>query len=204
KGMSYEDRFDHIVLSVPAHAAARIAGTACPDLQSLLHELPYTSSTLVYLAYKKNEFSHPLDGFGFIVPEDEAHILDACTWVSRKFDGRCPPDKVLLRVAIHDGRRERPDLSDAEITRNVHNEIVRFMGISCAPIFQKVFRIRDAIPQLLVGHVERTSRIRSVLESCPGVHLAASFYGGVGIPDCIQTAKRTADAIASAIKAGGR
>jgi oxygen-dependent protoporphyrinogen oxidase len=164
-----------------------------------MNDIPYTSSTIVYLVYKKKEFSNPLDGFGFIVPTHEAQVMDACTWVSRKFDGRCPSDLVLLRGAIHNGRKPRPDLSDDNIVDNVHDEIRRFMGISAAPVFHRVFHVRGAIPQLLVGHVKRISKIRSALVVCPGIHLAASYIGGVGIPDCIQTAKDTAYSIVAQI-----
>lgn len=194
-GQDLEDRFDHVVFSTPAHATVKIAGKTCPALASLLDGIRYSSSTIVYLSYKKDDFSNPLAGFGFIVPDREADVMDACTWVNRKFDGRCPPDAVLLRIAIHNGRRERPDLPDDDIVQNVHAEIKKFMGISSTPVFQKVFRVRGSIPQLLVGHVDRVSRIRNVLAGFPGISLAASYYGGVGVPDCIQMAKNTAEAI---------
>lgn len=200
KGSHFTEPFDHVVLSTPAHATAQITGDICPTLKVLLDGISYTSSTIVYLSYKKDEFSHPLDGFGFIVPAQEAQVMDACTWVSRKFDYRCPDNLVLLRAAIHNGRRHRPDLSDDDIVDNVHNEIIRFMGIRSAPAFSRVFHVRGAIPQLLVGHVERVSKIRTALAETPGLHVAASYYGGVGIPDCIQTARNTADSIIAQVR----
>jgi oxygen-dependent protoporphyrinogen oxidase len=199
KGTGFEGTFDHVVLSTPAYVAARLAEGTCPGLKRLLDDIAYTSSTIVYLAYSKSAFLHPLDGFGFIVPAHEAQVMDACTWVSRKFDERCPSDQVLLRVAIHNGRRERPVLSDDDIVENVHREIKRFMGIGTSPVFHRVFQVRDAIPQLLVGHVNRISSIRSALSACPGIHIAASYFGGVGVPDCIQTAKDTAYSIVAQI-----
>jgi oxygen-dependent protoporphyrinogen oxidase len=203
KGTDFEEGFDHIVLSTPAHVTAELIASCCLPLRKLLVDIPYTSSTLVYLAYRKHEFSHPLDGFGFIVPAHEAKVLDACTWVNRKFEGRCPSDFVLLRAAIHNGRRERPELSESDTVERVHREIKRFMGISAAPVFHKVFQVRNAIPQLLVGHVRRTSCIRSALTTCPGIHLAASYFGGVGVPDCIQTAKDVAQAVLAQIDGKG-
>jgi oxygen-dependent protoporphyrinogen oxidase len=140
----------------------------------------------------------------FIVPDQEADVIDACTWVNRKFDDRCPEDTVLLRAAIHNGRRERPDLSDDDLAEAVHKEIKRFMGINAVPVFHKVYRVRNAIPQLLVGHVDRVSKIRSTLAKYPGLHLAASYYGGVGVPDCIQTAKDAAHGIVAKLGAGKR
>ena len=187
--------FDDLVFSCPAPATSRMLHTIQPRLSSLLDEIPYTSSNLVYLAYEKSAFSHPLNGFGFIVPDQEAEVLDACTWVNRKFDDRCPDGKVLLRCAIHDGRRERPDCTDEELVSRVHTEIGRFLGIDCSPVFHKVYRMPNSIPQLLVGHVKRVESLKSLLEDTPGLHLAASYYSGVGVPDCIQAGKTTAEQI---------
>ncbi len=86
---------------LPRKLLSRVAPEASVALESIL----YTSTSLIYMAFRKSDFSHPLNGFGFVTPENESAVLDACTWVSTKFDDRCPGDSVLLRCAIHDGRR---------------------------------------------------------------------------------------------------
>ncbi len=188
----FDEVFDFVILSTPAAASAEILGDANPEASRLLGEIPYTSSKIVYLAYKRSEFSHPLDGFGFIAPASEARVVDACTWVSSKFEGRCPPDVVLLRCVTHDGRMTRAELSDDQAASMAHNEVKRLLRVNCAPILEQVFHNTRVMPQLVVGHGQRMEGLERALDQTPGLFLTGAFVGGVGIPDCIQTARRTA------------
>jgi oxygen-dependent protoporphyrinogen oxidase len=186
------ESFDAVVIATPANAASTLLESVSEELAALLQEVPYSSSSIVYLAYKKAEFSHPRDGFGFIVPREEAGAFDACTWVDQKFDYRSPDDVVLLRCAVHD-RRTKRSASDPEMTLELaHREVQRLMGVRCSPVYQRLFRVRHGIPQLLVGHVGRIKRLTLLLESLPGIYFATNYVGGVGIPDCIKTARETA------------
>ncbi len=183
-----------LIVTKPAHASSQIVELVAPEAAYGLGQIPYTSTTLAFLAHKRSEFSHPLDGFGFVVPAKEAAILDARTWVSSKFQGRSPVDSVLLRCAIHDGRRPRPPVSDQEIAERAHGELRRILGISCLPVFSRVFRARKAMPQLNVGHTRRMERIKTTLARHPGLFVSGAFSGGVGIPDCARSARETAKA----------
>ena len=48
------------------------------------------------------------------------------------------------------------------------------------------------MPQYTVGHLGRVERIRNALAGCPGLAVTGAAYGGVGVPDCIADAQRTA------------
>ena len=197
----FDQSFDLLVLSTPAGSSAEILSDVNPEASRLLGEIPYTSSKIVYLAYKRSEFSHPLDGFGFITPACEARALDACTWVSSKFDGRCPEEAVLLRCVMHDGRITRPPSSDEEAVAIAHNEVRRILNVSCVPILQRVFHNTRVMPQFVVGHGQRLEEVRKALEPDLGLFLTGAFVGGVGIPDCIQTARSTARKAAEMVEA---
>lgn len=195
QGRGFEGEFDRLILCSPASATAGILEGVLPETAGLLEGIPYASSRLVYLAYKRSEFSHPLDGFGFIVPPSEKASMDACTWVSSKFDDRCPESAVLLRAAVHERRGERLPEGDEQLAEAVHRDLHRILGISCAPLLHRVFHARRSMPQMLVGHPGRLAQIRSQLESRPGLHLCGAYWGGVGIPECIRTARETAEAV---------
>ena len=192
KSDTYEDAFDSLVLSTPATAAAEIIAPVSNEIAQVLRQIPYSSTQIVYLAYKEAEFSHPLNGHGFVVPRQAATVIDACTWVSSKFEGRCPPHTVLLRCSIQDGRHRRVWLSDQETADKVHHELQRVLGISCQPIFFRVLHAGKALPQPTLGHARRLDQITRALRRHPGLFLTGAFYGGVGIPDCIETARQTA------------
>ncbi len=192
KSAPFEDAFDSLVLSTPAAAAAEIVEPVSSEAARVLRQIPYFSTVIVYLAYKRGEFAHPLHGHGFVVPRKEATVIDACTWVSSKFEGRCPPDTVLLRCSIQDGRHKRAEISDQEAAQKVHNELRRVLGITCKPVFTRVLHARKALPQLTLGHAQRMDQISQALKGHPGLFLTGAYFGGVGIPDCIETARRTA------------
>jgi oxygen-dependent protoporphyrinogen oxidase len=192
KSTPFEETFDSLVLSTPATAAAEIIDPVSSEAARILRQIPYFSTVIVYLAYQRGEFVHPLNGHGFVVPRKEATAIDACTWVSSKFEGRCPPDTVLLRCSIQDGRQERAEISDQEAVQKAHNELQRVLGVSCQPIFTRVLRARKALPQLNLGHAQRIDQIDQALKEHPGLFLTGAYFGGVGIPDCIETARRTA------------
>jgi len=69
------------------------------------------------------------------------------------------------------------------------------MGIVAPPSLVRVFRFLRASPQPLVGHPGRMRRAREILKATPGIHLVASGYDGVGIPDCIRQADDAATSI---------
>lgn len=199
KGERFEGDFDWIVLCTPAYASARMLAALAPESVQPLEEIPYASSTVSYLVYNRSEFSHPLDGFGFIVPSSEPLMINACTWVSTKFDHRCPPDKILLRCAIHGGAEKHGLTTDEEIVEKVHGELEQLMNIRCSPIDYRVFTSARALPRLMVGHKKRLAAARAGLTAHPQIRLAGSYMKGVGVPDCIGTGQETATSIIEAI-----
>jgi oxygen-dependent protoporphyrinogen oxidase len=192
----FDEAFQQVVFAAPALNVAQVLNETAPEAESPLLKIPYASSTLVYLGYKKSEFSHPLNGFGFVVPPSETQLIDACTWVTTKFDGRCPPDRILLRCALHGGMRPG---DDARIVEQVHGEVSKLMELSCLPVFSRVFHVQKSLPRMLVGHGLKLAAVKEAISSLPHVHIASSFAGGVGIPDCIKRGKETAAHIVTSL-----
>jgi len=190
---AWEESFDAVVVATPANVTSKLVSGFSGRAAQALASIEYSTTSLIFLAYKRSEFSHPLNGFGFVMPEQESMSLDACTWVSSKFKSRCPPDHVLLRCAIHDGRRSRMPGSDDALIQTAHAEIARILGVSCHPALSRVFHARGSMPQMNVGHAVKLREIRDLLSRCPGFFLAGAFQGGVGIPDCIAGAQKAAN-----------
>lgn len=189
----WEEAFDAVVVATPATVTSELVRGLSEVSARLLASIQYSSTSLVFLAYKRSEFSHPLNGFGFVMPENESMSLDACTWVSSKFKDRCPSDHVLLRCAIHDGRRSRKIGSDDALVQTAHEEVARILRISCHPALSRVFHARRSMPQMNVGHAAKLCGIRDLLSRCPGLFLTGAFQGGVGIPDCVAGAQQAAN-----------
>ncbi|MGH7831065.1 MAG: protoporphyrinogen oxidase, partial [Candidatus Binatia bacterium] len=159
-----------------------------------LRLISYASTATVSVAYRREDISHPLDGFGFVAPAAEGRKIIACTFSSVKYSGRAPNGHVLLRAFV--GGALQPDLlekDDAALETNVRQELGALLGIKGAPLFCRIFRHPLSMPQYKVGHLELVRRIEDALERLPALRLAGSAYGGAGIADCVRSGEAAAE-----------
>src|SRR5439155_17675418 len=104
-----------------------------------------------------------------------------------------PAGHVLLRGYVGGvGRESVLDVDDDGLVHLVRAELGALAGIRGTPVHWEVHRYPAGMPQYTVGHVARVERIRGALTGCPGLAVTGAAYGGVGIPDCIADAQRTA------------
>lgn len=185
--------FDAVLLTSRTYQAAQLVESFDNALAAKLREITYASSAVVVFGYERKNIAHPLDGFGFVVPEAEGRPILAGSFTSRKFRGRAPADCELIRVFL--GGAARPDLAEApeeELIRIARGQLEELLGVSGAPRLCKVVRWREAMPQYHLGHQKRVAEIRAQTAKHPGLLLAGNAYDGVGIPNCIRSAKDAA------------
>jgi len=193
--------FDAVIVATPAHISARLLAELDEPLRADLAGIAYASSATVTLAYRRDDVPHPLDGFGFVVPNIEGRPLIACTFSSLKYDHRAPAGYVLLRSFVGGALHADPgQLDDEQLCALARDQLAQLLGIQRPPHLSRVHRYQRAMPQYDVGHLDRVDRIEQRLAQCRGLALAGNAYRGVGIPDCIATAERAAEAIASACR----
>ncbi len=184
-----------VIVATEAHAAARLIDGFDPDLSRDLRSIPYASSAIVSIAYPRGQISHPLDGFGVVVPRIEGRSILAISFTSVKFPSHAPAGTVLLRVFV--GGATQPDLfqlDDDAVEALVRRELGGLIGASGEPLLVETARHARAIPQYTLGHLDRVSQIRERARRYPGLILAGNYLGGVGIPDCIHSGQEAARA----------
>jgi oxygen-dependent protoporphyrinogen oxidase len=187
---------DAVILTTPAFVTAGLIEKMDPLFAQELLEVPYVSTATLSLAYKHSECKHPLDGYGFVVARNEGRKIIACTWTSTKFPNRVPQDHVLIRCFVGGAWQESlVDLEDQDLVQAVREELKTTMGIDATPVFTRVYRWKKANPLYTVGHLDRMARIEDHVKQHPGLFLTGSAYYGVGIPDCIHEASRTAQQV---------
>ena len=179
-----------LVLAVPLSRSAELARELDPELAGSLGEFSFASTAIVYLGFERSNVSHPLSGYGFVVPETEATPILAGTFVSSKIAGRSSEDTVLVRVFLG-GHRDPDRLRDTDeaLVALALEELERLVGPCGAPIVSRVVRWPDRTPQVELGHRERVERVEGRLGETPGLYLCANGFRGVGIPDCIGEAR---------------
>jgi len=74
------------------------------------------------------------------------------------------------------------------------------IGWRGTPLWSRVLRWVDAMPQYDVGHVSRIAEIDSLLAAvAPTLQVAGAAYCGVGIPQCVRSGRRAIEKISAAL-----
>ncbi|WP_025780721.1 protoporphyrinogen oxidase [Brevibacterium sp. VCM10] len=188
---------DGLVLATPAQVTAGLLRPVAPESAGRLGEIPSASTALVAALVDLGGIE--LEGSGFLVPATEGTFIKASTFVSNKWPwtvDHIPAGTALVRMSIGrfgDGPEVWSSLSDEEIIRRAFAD---WQTITSRPESQllgsEVQRWDSALPQYLPGHAGRIAAVDAEIAGLPGLELAGSAFGGVGIPACIARADAAA------------
>jgi oxygen-dependent protoporphyrinogen oxidase len=192
------EHYDAVIVATPAWAAGALLGCVDPALAGELNAIPYSSSITVNLIYDEAQLGRLPDGFGFLVPAVEGRLMLACTFVHRKFLGRTPEGKIVLRAFLGGMKNEalltEPDATLLAIVRRELSEILgeKILPRAAEPEYAQLSRWPRAMAQYAVGHLERRQRINARVNALHGLRVAGNAYDGIGIPDCIRLGRQAA------------
>jgi protoporphyrinogen/coproporphyrinogen III oxidase len=192
---------DGIIIATASFHASDMVSELDQQMSDELAKIPYSSSAVLNLIYRRSDIPHPMDGFGFVVPRTDKRTILACSFTSVKWPGRAAPNKALLRVFV--GGALQPDvydLADEQIECLMWEDLHTYMGIQALPLLSVISRFPRAMPQYNVWHTGIVQKVEERLTNFPGLALAGNAYYGVGIPDCIASGERAAARVLEAVK----
>ena len=194
---------DAVVSAAPAPAVRKYLSGLHDDIDTACARTPYAPVAMVALGFREADIPHPLAGFGYLVPSREGGSVLGGLWSTSIFPGqRGGPGKVLLQAVLGGAREpEICQLDDDVLIRRARTQFKRALGISASPIHARVYRHHLGMPQYEVGHTRRVSRAEAALLNFPGLFLTGNAFRGVGINACTADADRTADAVATYVRA---
>ena len=191
------EKFQAVLLAVPAPSAATLLRQCHPALIKGLARIEYTSSVAVALAYEHAELP---SGHGFLVPRTEGREMMACTFVHRKFPYRAPGEMKLLRCFFSSSRMpELLDQSDESLQQIARQELKEILGITDGPRFARISRWDRAMAQYETGHLGRVAEMEKIMAEMPGFHIIGNSFHGIGVPDCIKSARKAVEQITSGV-----
>jgi len=193
-----------VVVATPPGAAAQILRSTDAALADLVTGIPLAPMTVVHLGFRQRQPGVP-DGFGFLAPRNEGVRSLGILFPSRLFSERAPAAGELLTGFVG-GMTDTQALAleDVEIERIVRDDLKQLCGVDAAPDFVRVLRYQGAIPQFVLGHLDRMEQIRGRLATLPGLHLAGNYLRGVGMKDAVASGFETAAAIVEQRASAGR
>ena len=163
------------------------------------------SSALIVAGIRKDQLKRPFSGFGLLFPARESRPFIALSFSSNKFAGRAPENAHLVRGFA--GGALNPELlehSDEELMTLFARELHRWFGFTGKLEFFRIHRWYDCMPQYHIGHLDWLERLEAHVRELPNFELTGNSYHGVGIPACIESARKAARIIATVSAEPGR
>ncbi|MEY4393231.1 MAG: hypothetical protein RL595_480 [Planctomycetota bacterium] len=192
-----EHQSDILILTCPAFIQAKLLENLSPPIATNLKTIPYNQVAVAIMGFRSGDIPIPLDGFGFLIPSKENRSILGAQWCSSIYRGRAPAGMVLLRVILGGPKRpELVDMDDDSLSSLAYRELQTIMNVQAPPLFCRIVRWKNAIPQYNLGHLDKVGLIEKELNNHPGLYLGGNALKGVAINDCVENAESMAVRVA--------
>ena len=190
-GANQAETFDKIIYAGTAHGLANI--TFPDELASLLQQVsdithpPVVSLTL---GFRRADITHPLDGFGMLVPGIEQFPILGTLFTSSLFSNRAP-DSEHVTLTTYIGGMRQPEMArkpEEEQVRATIDSLNQLIGLSGEPLFRHRTYWPRAIPQYHVGFSRYLALMNRAEQKFPGFFLAGNYRTGISVGDSINAA----------------
>lgn len=151
-----------------------------------IKQVSYSPISVMLLGFRDDQIEHPMDGFGFLVPEKENYNILGGLFSSTLFSGRAPDSHKLITVFIGGARQpELAGMESSELLKLVMGDLNSLLGVTGEPVFKEHIFWPNSIPQYEPGYDAVLDIFDQIEEKNPGFYLAGNFRNGVSVPDCI-------------------
>lgn len=192
--------FDALISTLPLHELAKIALETPVDSRSLA-EVPYPPVSVLAMGYPREAVSHPLDGFGLLVPQVEKDLQILGTLFSSSlFPNRAPKARVLLTTFV--GGARDPDLARRPTTALqsvVERDLAQLLGVKDSPSFVHHVSWPQAIPQYTIGYRRILETLEKIEERHPTLAFAGNYREGVSVGDALSSGIEAANRICNVL-----
>ena len=191
--------YDAVIYAAPAYCVDDLdldfpGGDRLKTLASITHP----PVAVLALGFRREDVSHPLDGFGFLVPEVERRNVLGVIFSSTLFAGRAPEGHVTLTAFV--GGVRNPDLANADlptVTARVLDDLRSLLGASGEPTFRAFHLWPKAIPQYDLTYGRFKDLMDEAERRNPGLALAGSYREGVALSEVIASGEAAAARVAA-------
>lgn len=176
-----------VLLTVPAFHLAKLPFSSILHVNlDFLKQIRYAPVSSIVLGFRRDQVEHPLDGFGFLVPEVERLNILGAIFSSSLFPNRAPKDHVLITCYL--GGFRAPELPFREVDEQVNlvrQDLEKTLGVRGESVYMHHAFYRNAIPQYELGYSAIRREMDTVEIKCPGLFFGGNYRNGVSLSDSL-------------------
>jgi len=180
-----------VLLAAPAHKLGNIifhAHGSSPGALAPLGDIVHPPVATVVLGFRRTDVTHPLTGFGFLVPASENRRILGTIFSSSIFSNRAPSGHVTLTTFIGGCRNQELALQPhGEIIATALADLQEMLGITGKPTFQHCTVVPHAIPQYNVGFARYKQAMEKLESAHPGLFFAGTCKDGIALGNSITS-----------------
>jgi len=191
---------DAVIITAPAWVAGELMEDLAPEASEILSNIPHSSCATIITAWNEGDAPFRKDWHGILAPGIEKQPVTGISLISSKWAGRAPKGTVLMRGFVGGARDDYThSLPDAELIELVRKSYIDLLGLKpdAQPTYAKVFRFPRAMPQYIVGHLDRMDALNQYMDQQPSLAIGGAAYTGVGVPNCMESGEAAAGKILS-------
>lgn len=181
------EQFSDVILAAPAKSLAKFSfGALAERPLAILDGIEYPPVSSLFLGFRQEQITHPLDGFGALIPGIEKFSMLGVLFSSSLFPNRAPAAHVALTVMV--GGSLRPELAGKsmdELTATVMPELRELLGVTGEPVFRRMNHWPRAIPQYQLGYERYLDAMAACERNYPGLFIAGHVRDGIALPSCL-------------------
>ncbi len=192
-----QNRHAAVLFAGPTHKLPEIQLTTERSLDwSPLAEIIYPPVASLVLGFRREDVTHPLDGFGMLIPEVERFNILGAIFSSSLFPNRAPAGHVTLTCYLGGTRAPKLALLDAaSLTELAMKDLRTLLGVQGQPTFRHHVIFPRAIPQYEVGFGRFKDLMNRLELNAPGLFLAGHYRDGISLGDSIISGHGVAERI---------
>jgi oxygen-dependent protoporphyrinogen oxidase len=188
---------DAVILALPA---AALAALRVADQQPLaaLAGIEHPPVASLFLGFRREDITHPLDGFGLLAPACERRVLLGAIFSSTLFPERAPAGHVAITVMAGGVRQpELAHLAPEALLAKVMPDLRELLGVHGLPVFTRHAFWPRAIPQYNLGYGRFLAMMSAAEKKYPGLFIGGHVRDGVALGACISSGLRLAERAAA-------
>lgn len=192
-----EHTSDAIAICSPAQHSAHFVAPLDTRASQLLGQWDHASVVLITMAISAQQWPAHLTGSGYLVPKPDQRWVTAASFGSNKWAHWRPNDgSMIVRVSLGRDGLDVLHFDDDALVNLALADMKLHLGSDFTPHEVRISRWQDSFPQYRPHHFARLAELEhSLSASAPGIVFAGASYRGIGVPACVEQARKSAQAL---------